>query len=171
MLYEMTKALELHDKIGLPVREGPDKELPVQEIRHLRKLVRTETDRLLLALAQNDLPGTAQYIAEVSYDLAEIAIQTGARPDPSHFKNACRQLIQETRVVVDRGLQMKDWNQLQVGLAMLHSIVLAMSAALNIPYLAVFNHIHERRLKPEAINPDDIEAVIKAAMEQGLHHH
>lgn len=146
MLRELMLVAEFHEKFDVPMRSIPDESIDVKELRLRRRLIREETDELIIALLHSNVVEVADGAVDVNYVTAGTCIQVGARPTPIHFQKAIKELIEISRKVIDDGLRFKRWDQVQVGAAMLHSTVLGMCVSLNLPYYDLLDAVHQNNL-------------------------
>lgn len=144
--------IRLIEKAG----QDPVKEMPVSREESLvhRKTIREQTDKLIdRGLAASAPLPILQSVCETMTALAAVCAQVGIEPSTREMLIATKELIEDARVVVDKGLQLAEWEQVRIGVAMLEIVLTGLTSRLNMPYHRGFEIMHTALM---ANQPDDI---------------
>ena len=185
MKFEMDLVAENHKLFGVPIRDKfPDGKNPVtDEERALRRrLIREETDETINeGLLASSLVKLADGIADSMVVTAGTLVQYGLDPTEEDFIHAAKELIEDARGALDKGLMFRQASNIKVGAVMLQLVCYGIAYTLNIPYHDVFKEVHRNNmakvgpdgkpifdaggkfLKPKGHKPPDIEGILQRA--------
>ena len=158
MRFEMELVKQQHQAHDLPVRDKfIEAEVKTEELISRRRVIRLETDNLIHeALLTNDILKLATATGTVMTVTAGVCVQLGIEPTLEDFLTAAKELIEDARVPVDKGLHQREWRDAIVGAVMLEIVCRGICAVVSIPYKDVFELLHNAYLKGEQ---PDIEAL------------
>ncbi len=171
MKFEIALVRAQHQALGFPLRacpgegQDPSEDIPALELMSRRRAVRTATDALIEhGLMGGDLPALSVQIGCAMTAVAGSCAQVGMEPSISDFLDAARELVADARIVWDKGVHLKEWEQARIGAAMIEIVCHGIAATLGIPYQQVFESLH-RRFVAQELEPDmaEIRAILRRA--------
>jgi hypothetical protein len=89
--------------------------------------------------------------------------QFGIEPEITDFLMGAKELIEDARTLVDKGIQVREWDQVKVGCAMIQCVLNGVAAVLGLPYLAVLELCHAKYMNAEQPTEEELAAVLRAA--------
>lgn len=144
MKHEMDKVRALHVARGLPVPDQPPKhsaELALQ-VLSIRRSVRMMSDGLINeGLLSSSALETARGIAATMVAASGAMVALGIEPTLEDFVLAAKELVEDARIVLDKGVHSHEWDQARIGTVMLGIVCMGIAAALGIPYHEVFDEL------------------------------
>lgn len=143
MKFEMDKVREFRLAAGLPVRDTAPRHIEVaEEILGLRKNMRMLSDGLIAALMNQSTEGVAVGITQVTTAGATALVSLGiGEPGIEDLVVGAKELLEDARVIYDKGLQVGEYDQVKVGATMMTLICMGLASVLNIPYAVIFTEI------------------------------
>jgi hypothetical protein len=145
MKFEIDLAREQHRVYFIPTRTKPD-EPPVSpdEVVARRRSLRLTTDELIhKAMLNGDIVTLLQCLVETMTATAGTCAQFGLEPDISDFMLAGKDLIEDARVLLDKALLVRDYEQVKIGAAMIQCVVAGICAVCGLPYREAFELAHQ----------------------------
>ena len=160
---EMTK--EQHKFYSIPVRDKPD-EPPVslEEVTARRRSLRMTTESLIHdAFLGGDVVRLMEAVVETMSATAGTCSQFGLEPDISDFLLAGKDLVEDARVLLDKGLTVREWDQVKIGAAMIQCICGGVCAILGLPYKDAMAMAHAKYLNAERPTREDFAKLLTDA--------
>src|SRR5712664_1056868 len=143
MKLEVQLAREEFAHYKIPAKEQPQPQgEQIDGLKEQRRMVREQTDKLIGAFMSNDFILLAQETAGVALVVGGTAVRFCCEPNIMEFVMGGKELIEDARTVVDKGLQFAEWDQVKVGLTMLEIAYRGVCACLNVPYEALVRERH-----------------------------
>ena len=135
-----------------------------EEVVAARRAIRMVTDSLTgPAMLNGDAVTLLRGIVETMTAVGGTCSQFGLQPDISDFMLAGKDLVEDARVLVDRGLVTREWEQVRVGAAMIQCVCAGVCAILGLPYKAALDMSHAKRMAAEHPQREDYERIMKEA--------
>jgi hypothetical protein len=169
MKREIDLVRQQHAKLGFPVRDTFDAQIPTTELLARRRALRQQTDELIeIGLYSNNRPALAAQLALTMTALAGTCVQIGYEPSLEDMVVASKELIEDARLVFDKGLHMREWEQARAGTAILEIVCHGIAALVGIPSAEVFDAVHEGLISGASV--DAIDASIAELLNKEQHH-
>ena len=164
MKFETDLARAQHAYYSIPTREKPDDPIvTAQEVIARRRSLRMVTDDLIhKAFLNGDVVTLMRSIVETMTAVGGTCAQFGIQPDISDFLLASKDLVEDARVLLDKGIGVREWDQVKVGAAMMQCVVGGMCAILNLPYRAAMEMAHTKYLNAENPTHEDFRDLLIA---------
>lgn len=164
MKFEIAMAREQHVFYSIPQRTTPDEPpLTTQEVLARRKSIRIVTDDFIhKAVLNGDIVTLLQSVVETMTCVGGTCAQLGIEPDISDFLLAGKDLVEDARVLLDKGLNVKEYDQIKVGTAMIQCVVAGICAILGLPYKDAMAMAHSRYMDADGPSREDFEALLEA---------
>ena len=164
MKYEIEMARKQHIFYSIPQRTKAD-EPPVtaDEVIARRRSLRIVTDDLIQkALLNGDIVLLLQSICETMTAVGGTCAHFGIEPDISDFLLAGKDLVEDSRVLLDRGIGVREWDQVKVGAAMMQCICAGICAILGLPYRDALDLSHAAYMDARKPTREEFVALLKA---------
>ena len=159
---EIAKARAQATFYSIPHREKPD-EPPVSlaEMTARRRSLRMVTDDLVhAALLNGDVATLMNSICETMTAVGGTCAGLGIEPDVNDLLLAAKDLVEDVRVLIDRGIGVKEYDQIKIGCAMMEAVCIGISAVLGLPYREAMQLAHEKYMNAETPGRDDFVALL-----------
>jgi hypothetical protein len=164
MKYEIDMARAQHIFFSIPQRSKPD-EPPVtaDEVIARRRSLRMVTDGLIhTAFLNGDVVQLMEAIVETMTATAGTCVQFGIEPDISDFLLAGKDLVEDARVLLDKAILVREYDQVKIGAAMLQCVCAGVCGILGLPYKDAMAMAHSRYLDADKPSREDFEALLEA---------
>ena len=165
MKLEIGMARDQHRYYSIPVREKPDEPpLTPDEVIARRRSIRLVTDSLInTAFLNGDVVQLLESIVETMTCVGGTCAQLGIEPDISDFLLAGKDLVEDSRVLIDKGISVREYDQVKIGAAMLQCVCAGVCAILGLPYRDAIEMAHGKYMNAEKPTREDFEAILRAA--------
>jgi hypothetical protein len=163
MKYEIELARAQHLFYAIPQRTKPD-EPPVtaDEVIARRRSLRMVTDSLIhTAFLNGDVVQLMEAVVETMTATAGTCAQFGIAPDISDFLLAGKDLVEDARVLLDKGINVREYDQVKIGAAMLQCVCAGVCGILGLPYRDAMAMAHSRYLDADKPSREDFEALLE----------
>lgn len=126
--------------------------------KELRKIVREATDRTIHeALLVSSRQSLALFSAGTMVAVATTLLTLRQEPEVEDFVYAAKELIEDARQVMDKGLHQNEMKDVKIAAVMLEIVTRGICALMDIPYEELFKELHRVRLAGE---DPDIEKLV-----------
>lgn len=179
MQFEIDQVTELHRRLTAPVRvpSQDNTTITVEELKLRQRLIREETSETIDALLKTDLTEIADGCVDTMVVTAGTMVQLGLDVDTGDFVYAAKELLEDARIPILKGLQQREWSDVKIGGVMLEIVVRGICAVTNVPYRECWDEVQRSNLakvgplgpifdaggkftKPEGWIPPDIQAIL-----------
>jgi len=114
-----------------------------------RQLTRISSDALIHdAILRSDINTLAARSAQLMIAIATNLLRYKIDPDVSDFVYAAKELIEDARIVIDKGIQMNEKKDIAIGSVMIEIVVKGICSTLALPYDEVFSMVCDMNHKP-----------------------
>ena len=163
MKMEIDFARAQHIFYSIPQRAVPDEPpLTNEEIIARRRSLRIVTDDFIhKAMLNGDVVTLLKSVVETMTCVGGTCAQLGIEPDISDFLLAGKDLVEDARVLLDKGISVREYDQIKVGAAMVQCVVAGICGILGLPYKDAMALAHEKYMNAEQPSREDFEALLE----------
>lgn len=161
---EIEKVREQFKFYSIPQRTTPDEPpVPPSEVVSRRRSMRICTDEFIdKALMNGDAPTLLRSLCEVMTATAGTCAGLGLDPDVSDLLLGAKDLVEDVRVLIDKGIGVREYDQVKVGCAMMEIVCIGMAAVLGLPYREALAMAHSKYLNAEDTTREDFRDLLIA---------
>lgn len=161
---EIEKARAQFTFYSIPQRAKPDEPpLSQSETVSRRRSMRICTDDFISkALMNGDAPTLLRSLCETMTATAGTCAGLGLEPDVSDLLLGAKDLVEDVRVLIDRGIGVKEYDQIKVGCAMMEIVCIGIAAVLGLPYREAMTMAHAKYMNAENPTHEDFRDLLIA---------
>ncbi len=159
---EIEKARAQATFYSIPQRSVPDEPpmLPAETAARRRSLRMTTDDLIHKAILNGDAAVLMNSICETMTAIGGTCAGLGIEPDINDLLLGAKDLIEDVRVLIDRGINVREYDQVKIGCAMMEAVCIGICAVLGLPYREGMQLAHDKYMAAETPSRDDFAALL-----------